>query len=1059
MPRSSTILSTLTTSLHLLLFTILFHHSCANSKNDHLLRIRQPPIISEFDITFALSLGIDHSILDSSLLRHSLEVAVKDAANKKIACNQRYQKSILNTNNNNNNNNYNNNNNNVNDNNVFVASLVSLSIDTQTSAIYPDGTIIARGKCIGDLQDCSVIMNTIPEEFRKNERFSRQASTCELPSNAGLCNSDIGIGDFLDAYLPDVPTSFDYNLILGNNQVGGINVVTGFGIAGRTLSKRERVFSAAVQKARATNTFCQTSSCKNQASTIQDIFSYFEIPFDEDSNVCTYSGIKCDGNGLITIIIINNCGVIDKVVPESFSTFSSLRMLNLGGNQLTGTIPTKLGLLSNLEVLLLHENEFSGTIPTQLGNLRKLTELYIYDNYLTGSIPPQFINLQNLNNLHLGTNYLSMPIPFLSPLNNLQGLYLEKNALSGNLVAATTNLPNVEILSLGRNRFTGNIPSELGLLDDLIYLDLSSNLLEGQIPSEIGMINQIEYINLYRNSLNGKIPAEIGQLTNLKELILEENALSGTIPPEIGDLINLKVLTLYKNSISGLFPIELANLVLLDTLVLDTSNMIVNNTIPDSLGLLTGVRYIDFANERLEGTIPSELGLIEGLEYLTLDNNNLVGTVPSELGDIDSLIFLELYDNFLTGSIPSEIGKLQDLEHLTMGNNLFTGTIPSDFGSLVLLLWLDITENTLTGSIPSELGSISTLEYLNIPNNQLTAPIPSELGQLQSLQWMHLGFNRLFGMIPTELGSLTSLEWFDLRHNFLSGTIPTELGNMNNNRHIDLEVNRLSGPIPTELGNIDTLLFLDVDNNTLTGLVPTELSKISSFSFDFNLLSTYSPTISPAPSISLAPSSTSEPTVVQTISSAPTACYDSTLYPPVNEGVASLTRENKVCLQSILIGFNFGSAHECVQNVLAGNYYFDDDYYGNCNGYEVMFDSRGKCSCCPEIPDVNCPSEDMFYPEANINYYPVDTNVYQYSNPEEYPKCCKAEYGITVEPSLSPVTPTVSPTPDGTPRMTWRDIDSICDLYYFIRQETNLFLKRWFNRKLPNLFWRLILVC
>ena len=43
--------------------------------------------------------------------------------------------------------------------------------------------------------------------------------------------------------------------------------------------------------------------------------------------------------------------------------------LNLGANQLSGSIPPELGNLTNLTLLALGGNQLSGSIPPELGNL------------------------------------------------------------------------------------------------------------------------------------------------------------------------------------------------------------------------------------------------------------------------------------------------------------------------------------------------------------------------------------------------------------------------------------------------------------------------------------------------------------------------------------------------------------------------------------------------------------------------------------------------------------------------------------------------------------------
>ena len=75
-------------------------------------------------------------------------------------------------------------------------------------------------------------------------------------------------------------------------------------------------------------------------------------------------------------------------IPECFATnMTSLEVMDLHDNDLTGTIPSELGSLSSLEWLSLYRNDLTGTIPSELGRLSSLEWLSLYRNDLTGTIP------------------------------------------------------------------------------------------------------------------------------------------------------------------------------------------------------------------------------------------------------------------------------------------------------------------------------------------------------------------------------------------------------------------------------------------------------------------------------------------------------------------------------------------------------------------------------------------------------------------------------------------------------------------------------------------------
>ena len=124
--------------------------------------------------------------------------------------------------------------------------------------------------------------------------------------------------------------------------------------------------------------------------------------------------------------------------------------LSLGGNRLSGRIPSELGNLSNLERLGLNANQLSGSIPPELGNLFNLEWLFLYGNQLSGSIPSELGNLSKLQDLRLSDNQLSGSIPStLGNLSNLQDLRLIDNQLSGCIPMALRNVPYSDLHQLG----------------------------------------------------------------------------------------------------------------------------------------------------------------------------------------------------------------------------------------------------------------------------------------------------------------------------------------------------------------------------------------------------------------------------------------------------------------------------------------------------------------------------------------------------------------------------------------------------------------------------------
>ncbi|WP_456379055.1 leucine-rich repeat domain-containing protein [Thiolapillus sp.] len=184
-----------------------------------------------------------------------------------------------------------------------------------------------------------------------------------------------------------------------------------------------------------------------------------------------------------------------------------------------------------------------------------VTDVDLGENNLVGTIPVELGNLPGLQLLDLRLNSLSSPIPKeLGSLGNLINLYLYSNMLSGSIPQELGSLPSLRTLSLGINDLTGAIPPELGNLGSLRHLYLHNNKFGGRIPPEIGGLSNLNTLWLHNNQLTGAIPGELGNLSLLRELYLVSNQLTGSIPPQLGQLTALTRLQLEDNNLEGAIP-------------------------------------------------------------------------------------------------------------------------------------------------------------------------------------------------------------------------------------------------------------------------------------------------------------------------------------------------------------------------------------------------------------------------------------------------------------------------------------------------------------------------
>ncbi|XP_062014689.1 probable LRR receptor-like serine/threonine-protein kinase At1g07650 [Rosa rugosa] len=204
------------------------------------------------------------------------------------------------------------------------------------------------------------------------------------------------------------------------------------------------------------------------------------------SNVCHIESIYLTGQDL------------DGVLPASLAKLPYLKQVNLGQNDLSGSIPREWA-STKLEFLVLSVNNLSGPIPGYLGNITTLRALALESNLFSGPIPSD-----------------------LGKLINMEILYLRANNLTGELPVALTNLAKLKVLQIGSNNFTGRIPNYFQSWKDLQSLEMQASGLEGPLPSILFLFRR----DLSFNRLEGAIP-NFGNIMQLSTIYLTSNLLTG----------------------------------------------------------------------------------------------------------------------------------------------------------------------------------------------------------------------------------------------------------------------------------------------------------------------------------------------------------------------------------------------------------------------------------------------------------------------------------------------------------------------------------------------------
>ncbi|SEC56912.1 Leucine-rich repeat (LRR) protein [Tenacibaculum sp. MAR_2009_124] len=339
--------------------------------------------------------------------------------------------------------------------------------------------------------------------------------------------------------------------------------------------------------------------------------------------------------------------------------------INLGSNNLVGTIPSSISKLTRLTYLNLPYNKIS-SIPAEIGNLNEVTWLQLTRNQIT-QLPVEVFNLTKLTHLFLDYNKIMVLPAEIGKLVNLKQFNFSGNAISV-------------------------LPSTIGDLSSLTTLNLASTKLSGPFPNDLLRLNNLGILNIHRNNFTGSIPEGIGNMVNLHSVYLNFNKFTGAIPLSIVNLTRLGYLHLHGNELSG-----------------DLSHI--------NWSGLINLSSLNLGANKFSGKIPVQLGTLSKLRYLNLGRNQLTGEVPLELQGLVNLSGMYLFDNHFSGGLPNIFGSLLKLQTLTINKNNFEGVLPASLSQIPNLRYLRIMDNNFKGKLPFNSTS-NKFQWLHIEGNK-----------------------------------------------------------------------------------------------------------------------------------------------------------------------------------------------------------------------------------------------------------------------------------------------------------------------------------------------------
>ncbi|KAF4356135.1 hypothetical protein F8388_012285 [Cannabis sativa] len=129
---------------------------------------------------------------------------------------------------------------------------------------------------------------------------------------------------------------------------------------------------------------------------------------------------------------------------------------------------SSLCLVTSITVLSLQTNNLTGHLPLEIGDCKALTHLYLAGNQFSGDLPDSLAQLSNLKRLHISDNKFHGNLPNISRISGLVSFVAENNELSGRI--PDFDFTNFDKFNASNNNFSGQIPDVKGKFEAESFL-------------------------------------------------------------------------------------------------------------------------------------------------------------------------------------------------------------------------------------------------------------------------------------------------------------------------------------------------------------------------------------------------------------------------------------------------------------------------------------------------------------------------------------------------------------------------------------------------------------
>ena len=393
--------------------------------------------------------------------------------------------------------------------------------------------------------------------------------------------------------------------------------------------------------------------------------------------------------------------------------------------------------------LNLGNNNLTGSLPSGIGNLTALRFLYLYGNSgLTGPVPAEMANLTGLESFYSFGTGLCLPLG-LGGWHDALTVKSPMSSCAGE--TPITMSPSFGTATVAERCYTENVsrpvltlPAATGGVGALTYrltptlpaglqFDPATRVLSGVLREQGWTVasSAFFYEAIDENGESAELTFTITRVAGSPDreaLVAFYNATGG---PSWN----------YNNWLSHCQPIGQW-----DGVTTDISD--------------DRVTALELEGDGLSGALPPVIAELTSLERLDLSDNALTGPLPQALGSLAALEDLDLARNEITGSLVSSVGNLENLKTLDVSNNRLSGPLPASLGNLGMAEALDFSSNRLSGSLPPALGNLIGLGTLDLSHNPLSGTLPPAMGGMAGLRGLYLAGTRLSGDIPEAWKSL-----------------------------------------------------------------------------------------------------------------------------------------------------------------------------------------------------------------------------------------------------------------------------------------------------------------